>query len=105
MAIVAIGLGKPTYLVRISSVNKYHPWILWSLAGSYLIINHVAAFFTPAQCSPVRELWNESLPGNCDGRGLNKHFAYFQGSKSAAYALVINSDTVTLSQCRLVCIL
>lgn len=108
LAIVAIGLGKlaiVAYLVRISSVNKYHPWLLWSLAGSNFIFNLVTVGLILAQCSPVQKLWNEELPGTCDGRGLNQHFAYFQGSESAPDARLINGDALTLSQRRLVCIL
>ncbi|KAL8831346.1 MAG: hypothetical protein Q9170_005339 [Blastenia crenularia] len=36
-----------------------------------------------AQCAPLEKLWNERLPGTCNGRIRNRNFAFFQGGLSA----------------------
>ena len=84
LAIFAIGVGKlaiVAYLVQIATVNKFHAWVLWFFAVTNLLINIVTVGLILAQCSPLQKLFNDSIPGNCDGRGLNQHFAYFQGCK------------------------
>ena len=54
---------------------------LWTLGLLQIASTLVLIVFILIQCSPVQKLWNEAIPGACNGRVRNQNFAFFQGSR------------------------
>lgn len=85
LALIAIGLGKVTIVTFLQQIQGYHTVfrtvLLWILAGSNLIVNCIAAALLITQCDPVQGLWDDSIPGSCQGRKRVQVFGYVQGSK------------------------
>ncbi len=54
---------------------------LWTLCWLQVASIIVLIAFILAQCSPLQKLWNEAIPGTCNGRIRNRNFAFGQGSK------------------------
>ncbi|KAI3395661.1 hypothetical protein diail_1028 [Diaporthe ilicicola] len=85
-AIVAIVTGKLSIIAFLDQIRGRHlgrPWFLWFIGVSNIIVNITVVITILLQCSPVEKIWDDSVPGNCDGRPLNLKYAYFQGSYSA----------------------
>ncbi|KAL2057154.1 hypothetical protein ABVK25_002893 [Lepraria finkii] len=78
-------LAVITYLATIHGPS--HPRsklaFLWSLSSLQVASVIIIIAFILAQCSPLQKLWNEAIPGTCNGRIRNQNFAFFQGSLSA----------------------
>ncbi|RAK97431.1 uncharacterized protein BO80DRAFT_363982 [Aspergillus ibericus CBS 121593] len=87
LALVAIGLGKLTMVAFLEQIQGYHTKarsiFLWSLAGSNLIVNCIAAILMMLQCSPRRLLWEAYAKGGCPWRTRIQIFGYIQGPWSA----------------------
>jgi hypothetical protein len=85
LALIAIGMGKVTIVAFLQQIQGYHTryqtFFLWCLAGSNLILNCIVAVVGFLQCDPVPRLWDETIPGVCNGRKRLQIFAYVQGSK------------------------
>ncbi|KAL4921522.1 hypothetical protein BDW62DRAFT_129966 [Aspergillus aurantiobrunneus] len=85
LALIAIGLGKLTIVAFLQQIQGYHTVfrtvLLWSLAGSNLIVNCIAAALLIVQCDPVQKLWVDAIPGSCSGQKRIQVFGYVQGSK------------------------
>ena len=83
LALIAIGLGKLTMVAFLEQIQGYHTKarsiILWSLAGSNLILNCIAAILMMLQCSPTRLLWEAYAKGGCPWRTRIQIFGYIQG--------------------------
>lgn len=56
---------------------------LWSLSLLQVVSIIILIAFILAQCSPLQKLWNDTIPGTCNGRIRNQNFGFFQGSFSA----------------------
>ena len=54
---------------------------LWTLGLLQIASVIVLIAFILAQCSPLEKLWEQAIPGACNGRIRNQNFAFFQGSK------------------------
>ncbi len=76
---IAVGI----YLMTFSGTSnaKAKRAFLWTLCGLQAASIIVLIAFILAQCSPLPKLWNEAIPGTCNGRTRNRNFAFFQGSK------------------------
>lgn len=87
LAIFAIAFGKLAIVAFLQQIHgpedKYKVIFLWTIALSNLVINTITVGMILGQCTPVQKLWDESLPGTCDGRLRNQNCAYFQGSMSS----------------------
>ncbi|KAI2833333.1 hypothetical protein CBS133816_698 [Aspergillus niger] len=87
IALVAIGLGKLTIVAFLEQVQGYQTKarsiFLWSVAGSNLVLNCIAAILMMLQCSPRRMLWEAYAKGNCPYRSRIQIFGYIQGPWSA----------------------
>ncbi|GCB20522.1 hypothetical protein AAWM_03407 [Aspergillus awamori] len=87
IALVAIGLGKLTIVAFLEQVQGYQTKarsiFLWSVAGSNLVLNCIAAILMMLQCSPRRMLWEAYAKGSCPYRGRIQIFGYIQGPWSA----------------------
>lgn len=72
-----------SYLNHISgpSYAKAQSVFLWTLCWLQVASIIVLIAFILAQCSPLQKLWNEAIPGTCNGRIRNRNFAFGQGSK------------------------
>ncbi|KAF6230883.1 hypothetical protein HO173_010999 [Letharia columbiana] len=72
-----------TYLTTIQGPShaKTKLAYLWTLGSLQIASINLLIAFILAQCSPLQELWNEAIPGTCNGRIRNQNFAFFQGSK------------------------
>lgn len=84
-AIIAIVTGKLSIIAFLDQIRGRHqgrPWFLWFIGASNIIVNITVVITILLQCSPVEKIWDDSIPGACDGRSLNLNYAYFQGSKS-----------------------
>lgn len=83
IALVAIGLGKLTIVAFLEQVQGYQTKarsiFLWSVAGSNLVLNCIAAILMMLQCSPRRMLWEAYAKGNCPYRSRIQIFGYIQG--------------------------
>lgn len=83
IALVAIGLGKLTIVAFLEQVQGYQTKarsiFLWSLAGSNLVVNCVAAILMMLQCSPRRMLWEAYTKEYCPYRSRIQIFGYIQG--------------------------
>ncbi|GKZ19504.1 hypothetical protein AbraIFM66951_011891 [Aspergillus brasiliensis] len=87
IALIAIGFGKLTIVAFLEKVQGYHTKarsiFLWSVAGSNLALNCIAAVLLMFQCSPRRMLWEGYANGYCNNRRLVQIFGYVQGTWSA----------------------
>ncbi|OJJ77870.1 hypothetical protein ASPBRDRAFT_37101, partial [Aspergillus brasiliensis CBS 101740] len=87
IALIAIGFGKLTIVAFLEKVQGYHTKarsiFLWSVAGSNLVLNCIAAVLVMFQCSPRRMLWEGYANGYCNNRRLVQIFGYVQGTWSA----------------------
>ncbi|KAJ0109326.1 hypothetical protein J7T55_000251 [Diaporthe amygdali] len=91
-AIIAIVTGKLSIIAFLDQIRGRHqgrPWFLWFIGASNIIVNITVVITILLQCSPVEKIWDNSVPGNCDGRPLNLNYAYFQGSYSAVSDAVL----------------
>ncbi|GLA81376.1 hypothetical protein AtubIFM56815_005024 [Aspergillus tubingensis] len=93
IALVAIGLGKLTIVAFLEQVQGYQTKarsiFLWSLAGSNLVVNCVAAILMMLQCSPRRMLWEAYTKEYCPYRSRIQIFGYIQGHPSQQIGTVI----------------
>lgn len=84
-AIITISLGKMTIIAFIlqieSNTGGKRKWILYGFAISNAIVNIIILPIIWVQCTPTAKMWNNDLPGNCNGRLRNEMYGYFQGSK------------------------
>ena len=71
-----------TYLnvIQGPSHTKTKRTFLWTLGSLQIASIIVIITLILTQCSPLQKLWNERLPGTCNGRIRNQRFAFFQGS-------------------------
>lgn len=86
-AIAAIALGKIAIIAFIlqiegSTTLGRRKWVLYFFAASNIVVNIIILPIIWVQCTPTAKMWDESLPGNCEGRLRNQLYGYFQGSKS-----------------------
>lgn len=99
LALVAIGLGKLTIVAFLEQVQGYQTKarsiFLWSLAGSNLVVNCVAAILMMLQCSPRRMLWEAYAKGYCPYRSRIQIFGYIQGRECIFSASVSSCLTLT----------
>lgn len=93
LAIIAIALGKLAIVAFLQQIHgpehRGRVILLWGIAISNLIINALTVGMIFTQCTPREKLWDEGLPGTCDGRLRNQNTAYFQGSWSAFCDLIL----------------
>ncbi|KKA22208.1 hypothetical protein T310_3772 [Rasamsonia emersonii CBS 393.64] len=86
LAIFAIGLGKLAIVAFLQQIHgpegRGKIIALWALAASNFVINAITVGMVLSQCTPLQKLWDESLPGTCDGRRRNQNCAYFQGTQT-----------------------
>lgn len=82
MDIGALAGGKLAIIAALLHLRGPHdpkPWLLWAIGFTSVIFNGLTIVFLLLQCSPVQKLWNNDLPGACNGRALNQDFAFFSG--------------------------
>lgn len=95
LAIFAIGLGKLAIVAFLQQIHgpegRGKIIALWALAASNFVINAITVGMVLSQCTPLQKLWDESLPGTCDGRRRNQNCAYFQGSKCVLLPLAMET--------------
>ena len=72
-----------TYLATIHGPSHHRSKLvlLWSLGSLQIASIVILIAFILAQCSPLQKLWNDVIPGTCNGRVRNQNFAFFQGSE------------------------
>lgn len=71
------------YLINIHGPSEAKAKLayLWTLGSLQIASIIILIVFILTQCSPIQKLWNEAIPGTCNGRIRNQNFAFFQGSK------------------------
>lgn len=93
LGIFAIALGKLAIVAFLQQIHgpehRGRVLMLWGVAISNLLINSITIGMIYTQCSPRRRLWNDAIPGSCDGRRRNQTTAYFQGSWSVFCDLIL----------------
>ncbi|KAJ5101265.1 hypothetical protein NUU61_003487 [Penicillium alfredii] len=93
LAIFAIALGKLAIVAFLQQIHgpedRGKVILLWGVALSNLVINTITIGMILTQCTPRHKLWDEEVPGKCDGRLRNQNTAYFQGSWSALCDLIL----------------
>ena len=72
-----------TYLATIHGPSRARTKLafLWILGILQITSVIVLTALILAQCSPVRKLWDERIPGACSHRLWNQDFAFYQGSE------------------------
>lgn len=83
-AIVAAVTGKLSIIAFLDQIRGRHqgrPWFLYFIGISNVIVNIIVVVFILLQCTPLERLWDERVPGDCNLRRLNNHYAYFQGGE------------------------
>ncbi|KAJ5633418.1 hypothetical protein N7490_009757 [Penicillium lividum] len=85
LGIIATGLGKLAIVAFMQQIHgpesRKKVFFLWTVAASNLVVNCVTIAMIWTQCDPSAKLWQDSLPGTCDGRVRNQRTGYFQGSE------------------------
>ncbi|KAJ5771596.1 hypothetical protein N7520_002125 [Penicillium odoratum] len=93
LGIIATGLGKLTIVAFMQQIHgpesRKKVFFLWGVAASNMVVNCVTIAMIWTQCDPSAKLWQDSLPGTCDGRVRNQRTGYFQGSFSALCDLTL----------------
>ena len=86
--LVAIVFGKLALIAFLDQIRGHQhrrPWFLWFIGVSNIVVHSIVVALILNQCEPHAKLWNQSLPGVCDSRNINRDFAYFQGSKLTSH--------------------
>ena len=88
-AIAAITLGKMAIIAFILQIEGTttlgkRKWTLYFFAASNLLVNIIILPIIWVQCTPTAKMWNEAIPGNCNGRLRNQLYGYFQVQKRSA---------------------
>ncbi|CAF9939679.1 hypothetical protein IMSHALPRED_001592 [Imshaugia aleurites] len=86
--LLALAVGKiaaVTYLATFRGPRNANIklTLLWIVGLVQLFSCIVILGFIYSQCSPMPKLWNEEIPGTCNGRTRNVYMAYLDGSLSA----------------------
>ncbi|KAJ5640219.1 uncharacterized protein N7484_008081 [Penicillium longicatenatum] len=93
LGILATATGKLAIVAFLQQIHgpesRKKVNILWGIAISNLIVNCITIVLIWTQCDPSAKLWNNGLPGSCEGRLRNQQAAYFQGSYSALCDLIL----------------
>lgn len=86
-AILATVTGKLAVVAFLQQIHgpehRTRVLMLWGLIASNVVINCITITVILIQCTPLEKLWDDSIPGICDGRGRNQRVAYMQGSECA----------------------
>ena len=86
LQLIANTIGKIAVITYLATIHgpSHHSCklaFLWSLGSLQIASIVILIAFVLAQCSPLQKLWNEAIPGTCNGRVRNQNFAFFQGSE------------------------
>ncbi|KAJ5618513.1 hypothetical protein N7528_006624 [Penicillium herquei] len=99
LGIIATAIGKLAIVAFLQQIHgpesRKRVIFLWGVGLATLLLNCITIALIWTQCSPRAKLWDDSLPGNCDGRARNMRVAYFQGSFSALCDLVLALYPIT----------
>ncbi|KAJ5949796.1 hypothetical protein N7454_001380 [Penicillium verhagenii] len=91
LGIFATGTGKLAIVAFLQQIHgpesRKKVIFLWSVGLSNLVVNCITIALIFEQCSPTSKLWNDALPGTCNGRTRNQQVAYFQGMCDLVLAL------------------
>jgi hypothetical protein len=80
MAIIPAKVAVVIFLARVQGYSDAKRLAyLWFLVISNMIVNLVTLPVILTQCSPLSKMWDDSIPGNCDGRRGTEIMGYFQG--------------------------
>ncbi|KAL4861221.1 hypothetical protein BDV12DRAFT_208257 [Aspergillus spectabilis] len=78
------------FLVRIISKVKQHKRAMYAGIVLMSVINIVAVYTIYGQCTPTAKIWDFlGVEGTCWPDGVQRNYAYFQGSASALSDLVL----------------
>ncbi|KAE8154662.1 hypothetical protein BDV25DRAFT_171487 [Aspergillus avenaceus] len=77
------------FLLRIIRKVKHHKMAICGGMVLLTIINVVCVYTIYGQCTPTAKLWDTSVDGSCWDPGVQKNYAFFQGSSSAFSDLVL----------------
>lgn len=108
--LLAIAFGKiaiVTYLATIHGPRNANVKLafLWIIGLVQLLSCFIILGFIYSQCSPMPKLWNNEIPGTCNGRTRNVYMAYTDGSESnIARARGSSADPIGLSAFSNLCI-
>ena len=88
-AILATVLGKLAVVAFLQQIHgpedRTRVLMLWGLVASNVVINCITVAMILIQCSPHDKLWNDRLPGVCNGRKRNRQVAYVQGGEFSSH--------------------
>lgn len=88
-AILATVLGKLAVVAFLQQIHgpedRTRVLMLWGLVASNVVINCITVAMILIQCSPHDKLWNDRLPGVCNGRKRNRQVAYVQGGELSSH--------------------
>jgi hypothetical protein len=82
LKIAAMAAGKLAIIAALLQIRGPHEgraWFLWAVGSSTVLFNSMTIVSLLAQCPPVQKLWDDGLPGSCNGRDPNQKFAFFSG--------------------------
>ncbi|KAJ6115425.1 hypothetical protein N7486_001203 [Penicillium sp. IBT 16267x] len=93
LGILATATGKLAIVAFLQQIHgpdsRKKVIFLWGVGISNLVVNCITIVLIWIQCDPSAKLWNNALPGSCDGIVRNQQAAYFQSSYSALCDLIL----------------
>ncbi|KAJ0421428.1 hypothetical protein BJY00DRAFT_323220 [Aspergillus carlsbadensis] len=77
------------FLIRIMAEVKQHTRAMYVGVVLLTVVNVVCVYTIYGQCTPTARAWDGDVPGTCWKAGVQRNYAYFQGSTSALSDLVL----------------
>lgn len=85
LAILSLPFARIAVIAFLRSLeagtNRKGRWILLVVGALQAAINVIEVGFILKQCTPARKLWNQEVPGTCDGVVVCSQVGFLQGSK------------------------
>ncbi|CEL11493.1 hypothetical protein ASPCAL14595 [Aspergillus calidoustus] len=77
------------FLIRIMAEVKQHTRAMYVGIVLLSVVNVVCVYTIYGQCTPTARAWDGEVPGTCWRAGVQRNYAYFQGSASALSDLIL----------------
>ncbi|KAL2785813.1 hypothetical protein BJX66DRAFT_347236 [Aspergillus keveii] len=77
------------FLIRIMAEVKQHTRAMYAGIVLLTVVNVVCVYTIYGQCTPTARAWDSAVEGSCWRAGVQRNYAYFQGSASALSDLIL----------------
>jgi hypothetical protein len=105
-SIIAAAWSKTSFAITLLRLSQgWMRWLVWFIIASVNIFLGLSCIFTYVQCTPVRRLWDNSIPGTCWPQNVVVRYNTFSSGKCIHLAFVIQSvrsyRAFVLTECKL----